>query len=156
MSSKKTPFLIAVGIALVLIILFALPKLTDPNGGLASVWKNAGVDCLSMGHSNVLQHLHPHLRIVVDGLEEALPINVGVLNNCMSEVHTHDTTGTIHVETLVSDKVVYLKDFLTVYGKPIQREGYTILMTVDGQPNLELENLTLKDKQQIVLDYKKI
>lgn len=154
MSSKKTPVLVGLGLAVVLIVLFALPRFTDPKRGLASLWKNAGVECLAMGHSNVSQHFHPHLAIIVDGAQEDIPTNMGVLNNCMAEIHTHDGTGTIHVETLAADKAAYLKDFFTVYGKPIQREGYAVSMTVDGQPNPLLGELVLADKQQIVLEYK--
>ena len=155
MNNKRAPIFAAIGVGVVLIVLFAMPRFMDPKNGLANVWKNAGVECLSMGHSNIAQHFHPHLTITVDGVNEEIPANVGITNNCMAEVHMHDLSGTIHVETIEADKIVHLKNFLTVYGKPINRDGYDVSMTVDGKPNKELDNLVLADKQQIILNYAK-
>ena len=45
---------------------------------------------------------------------------------------------------------------MEVWGQPLQRDGYTLEMTVDGQPNTDFGNLVLKDKQEIVLNYSKI
>lgn len=156
MSNKRTPVIIGVALAVVLLTLFMIPKLTDPTRGFASVWADAGIECLAGGHARAAQHFHPKLAIGVDGLQEAIPANVGLIKTCMAEIHTHDASGTLHVETLAADKIVHLKDFFTVWGKTIQREGYSLLMTVDDKPNFELGELTLKDGQIIVLEYKKL
>ncbi len=154
MNSKRTPIIVGVTLVLVLAALFMIPRLTDPTRGLAALWKAAGVDCLTMGHSRVLQHFHPHLEIIVDGREEPIPANIGVLRDCMSEVHTHDGAGTIHVEAASGDKSFYLKDFFAVYGKELNRTGYLLTATADGQPVSDAANLLLQDKQIIILEYK--
>ena len=154
MSNKRTPVVIGVVLALVLLALFMIPKFTDPTRGFASAWAEAGVGCLAGGHSRTAQHFHPKLAIGVDGLQESIPANVGVLRTCMAEVHTHDASGTLHVEAIAADKITHLKDFFTVWGKTISRDGYSLVMTVDGKPNFELGELILKDGQQIVLEYK--
>ena len=153
MNNKKTPIIIAVAVALLLLGLFMIPKFTNPSRGSVAAWKEAGIECLTGGHQRLAQHFHSKLAIVVDGLQEVIPANVGLVNNCMAEIHTHDTTGALHVEALAANKIRRLKDFFTVWGKSINRDGYGLIMTVNGQPNFELGELILKDAQQIVLEY---
>ena len=154
MKNKRTPIVIGLILALVLVALFVWPKINNPSGDFIAQLNKAGIDCLG-SHSRAGQHFHPHLSLVVDGLEEGIPANVGVVSNCMAELHAHDASGTIHVETIAADRIVYLKDFLTVWGKSIEREGYDLTMTVGGEKNDLLENLMLVDGQRIVLDYTK-
>ena len=139
----------------VLLALFTIPRFTDSNRGLVSAWSSAGIDCLVNGHTRTAQHFHPLLTIVVDGRAESIPASTGVIPSCMAEVHTHDASGTIHVESASGDKKFYLKDFFTIYGRSIDRDGHTVSMKVDGAPSTELGDLLLKDKQNIVLDYTK-
>lgn len=154
MKGNRTSIIIGVAVAVILAVLFAIPKLTDSTRGLARLWKEAGIDCLSGGHSKALQHFHPHLTILVDGAPEHLSVNIGIASNCMAEIHTHDATGTLHVETISAAKIMRLKDFFAVYGKPFERAGYQTLVAVDGQSVSEGEDLILKDKQVIVVEYK--
>ncbi len=155
MKQNRRAFIVGGLIIAILAILFAWPRGNDSDKGFLAQLKSAGIECLS-SHSNVLQHFHPQLSITVDGASELIPANVGIVGNCMSEIHTHDATGIVHVETLSAHKTVYLKDFFIVWGKTIEREGYSVAMMVEGQPSGELGNLLLKDKQQILLEYKKI
>jgi hypothetical protein len=155
MENKRTPIIVSVSLALVLIALFAWPKINNPHRGLVAQFNKAGIECMG-GHARAVQHFHPHLTILVDGQEESIPANLGLIGNCMAEIHTHDATGALHVEAAYSTKTFYLKNFFSVYGKTLEREGYEISMTVDDQSNTELGELVLKDKQQIVLEYKKL
>lgn len=99
------------------------------------------------------QHIHPELKIFVDGKPEVVPANIG-LGLQHRVLHTHDDTGEIHVES--QDKREYtLGDFMSVWGKTIERTGYTVAMTVDGSPSTEFGNLKLKEGQKIVLTYTK-
>lgn len=99
------------------------------------------------------QHIHPVLKITVDGKQETIPANIG-LGACERALHTHDTTGVIHVEAQ-DNRVYILDDFMSVAGKTIERAGYAVTITVDGKPNAEFGKLLLKDKQEIVVEYKK-
>ncbi len=134
--------------------LFYYPRTqTNPQ---TNKWEEAGIDCLTMGHQRLSQHFHPHLTVEVDETGEIIPADIGLLTNCMAEIHTHDSSGTIHVEAASGAKEFRLGQFFAVWGKSIERPGYTLEATVDGQLYTEaVENLILKDKQQIVLKYKK-
>lgn len=52
------------------------------------------------GHEGLVEHFHAHLDVYVDGKKVAVPelvgINVGA--NYLTELHTHDARGVIHVE----------------------------------------------------------
>ena len=90
---------------------------------------------------------------MVDGVDELVPANIGIVRICLAELHTHDASGEIHVESTRAGHEFTFSQFLTVYGKAIERPGYTLQMTVDGVPNTELGALPFKDKQNIVLTY---
>lgn len=152
MSSKRTPIIAGVGILVLLAVLFAWPKMTNPDRKTIARWNAGGLDCLA-GHTTTSQHFHPVLRILVDGVEEVIPANEGLVPSCMSEVHTHDLSGTIHVESADGFQKFYLKDFFLVFSKPFQREGYNLTMKVDDKLNMEFESLMLRDKQKITLEY---
>ncbi len=106
-----------------------------------------GVPCLI----NENFHIHPHLQILVNGGDEPVPGNIGILPGCTREIHTHATDGIIHVEGPV-DRGYTFADFLSVWGKSIFRDGYALKTTVDGQETSALD-FVLKDGQQIVLEY---
>ena len=54
---------------------------------------------LCVSHGGLSLHIHPHLRIIIDGEEQAVPANMGVTPNCLRPMHTHDGTGIIHIES---------------------------------------------------------
>ena len=107
-------------------------------------------------------HIHPHLKIIINGAVQTIPANIGITVDCMHPIHTHDTTGEIHVESPAQRDFI-LDDFFAVWNKPFSSDGifdykvdagHKLTMTVDGQPNNEYENLVLRDGQQIVIEYK--
>jgi hypothetical protein len=155
-SKMKTWSLIG-GILVIVIGLFVWSASNDPNRTTVRAWKNLGVGCLANGHAKVLLHVHPHIAITVDGVNEMVPSNIGVLPTCMAEVHTHDATGTIHVESTSSDGTFTLGQFFAVWGKPIARDGYTTVVTINGDGYMETEAaydaIVLGDKQEIVVTY---
>jgi hypothetical protein len=134
---------------LVLAGLFVLPGLNK--GGNSNISTN--VPCLVPNLPLVI-HIHPELEIEVDGVREAVPKDIGVGGVCERALHTHDSTGQLHVEAqAVRD--YHLQDFFDVWGKTLEREGYGVAMTVDGAPSTEFGQLLLKDKQKIKLSYNK-
>lgn len=109
-------------------------------------------------------HIHPHLAIIINGTSTVIPVNIGIDLQCERVIHTHDDTGTIHIEPNVSSTFT-LGDFFSVWGKPFNRSqildyysdaSHEIVMTVNGKPSEEFENLVLRDKQEIVIEYKKV
>lgn len=133
-------------------ILFAWPAISNPARGKISAWHDEGIDCLP-SHTRAELHIHPTLTITVDGELEVIPSNTGIVRGCMAEVHTHDASGTIHIESALAVKDFTLSQFLFIYEKPFVREGYSMKMMVDGVESNAGEGLVLKDKQQIKLDY---
>lgn len=152
MKKYKTPLIVIV-IVIVLGALLVLPRLLDPNRELIAGWKKADVVCLINGHTNLVQHFHPVLSIVVDAEPEAIPANIGIVPTCMAETHTHDEGGAIHTESFKGEKEFKLSQFFTVWGKPIEREGYDLNATLDGEELTNPGELILKDGQKINLEY---
>jgi hypothetical protein len=61
-------------------------------------------------------HIHQHLDIVVDGNAVAVPAQIGITDaGEFAVIHTHDTTGVIHVESPVQ-KDYTLADLFGVWG----------------------------------------
>ncbi len=116
-------------------------------------------------------HIHPHLSIMIDGQAQVIPANVGIDSFCMRPVHTHDDSGTIHLE-FPQARNVMLGDFFTIWGKRFDRncvldscigspkpgEGgrRTLKLRVNGKDNTEFERYLMHDKDQIeiILDSK--
>lgn len=60
-------------------------------------------------------HIHQHLDIFVHGQSVQVPAEIGIGSNFISEIHTHDSTGIIHVESPVQ-KDYTLGQFMTIWG----------------------------------------
>ncbi|MEK7114923.1 MAG: hypothetical protein AAB847_01000 [Patescibacteria group bacterium] len=147
-----------IGLILILIlgVLLAWPKITNPYNQAIAKWNDLGIECLSNGHQNAGQHIHPHLAIFINGASQIIPAEIGNVRSCMAEVHTHDASGTIHVESYSTNKKFKLQDFFSVWGESIEKPDYKLEMTVDGLLNDQLGNLIMTDKQQIILKYSKL
>ena len=150
---NKVLTLVIVGVTTISLVgLSGLFSLGGPNNSSQDQKqdKRQRVQCLT----SELFHIHPELAISVDGKQEAVPGNIGIIPGCTYELHTHATDGIIHVESAV-DRGYTFADFLSVWGKPLLREGYTLKMTVDGQETAN-PNFVMKDSQKVVLEYTKI
>ena len=147
---KKT-YLYVIILIVVVLGLFYLSWWLDPTNKIKAVWAQNGVECNLMEGEK--EHFHPHLDITVDGEAEIVPANIGITGHCFAEIHTHDDSGIIHIESPYADKVFHLEQFFTVWGKSIERDGYTLTATVDGKPLPDPGKLMLADKQQIVFAY---
>lgn len=104
-------------------------------------------------------HIHPHLSILIDGQQQVIPADIGVGPDGELPIHTHDTSGTIHIES-AEVRDFRLGDFFTVWGQPFDSEevlGYhadanhVITMTVDGRPSMDFGALVLNDGEDIVI-----
>jgi len=68
------------------------------------------------------EHIHTHLSIFLNGVQLAIPTNVGIIylpgtttRDCLYGLHSHDATGTIHIEGNVGD-VLTLGQFFEIWG----------------------------------------
>ncbi len=115
-------------------------------------------------------HIHPHLTLIVDGKQATVPANIGIdpslwqdhsldqygmkmpnmpSMSSMAPLHTHDTSGTIHVESTVQRDYT-LGEFLDIWGMDL--DNYKVSATVDGNPVSDYKDIVFKDGQQIALD----
>jgi hypothetical protein len=76
------------------------PVPTDPVAGA----RTAGLDVRPM--EGTARHFHAHLDIIVNGKPVPVPANLGVDpdQQAMSELHTHDATGVLHIEAPTTNK----------------------------------------------------
>lgn len=108
-------------------------------------------------------HWHPHLTIKINGQEQIIPANVGINPAFHQPIHTHDATGTIHLENNnPTEQNMKLEFFFKVWGKIFNSkcifdyctdEKNNVKMSVNGKPNSGFENYFMKDNDKIVIEY---
>lgn len=164
----KNPGLYIIGgffilIIVVVVIAFALSGNTNSNNPpqIDSTKSNRDVALSCTLDMYTQFHIHPHLQIIINGQNQVIPANVGIVGNCLHPIHTHDDTGIIHVESPVKRDFT-LADFFAVWNKSFNKDQildykadnqHTIKETVDGKEVQDYENTVLQDKQQIVISY---
>ena len=118
-------------------------------------FRDTKIACLVNGHQNLAFHVHPKMKITVDGANEVIPANVGIIDTCMSEVHTHDDTGEIHVESFSADRLAQLNlaSLYEVWGINSEREGYNLEIYLDGQLKNSVTDVPIIDHSQIEMRY---
>jgi hypothetical protein len=122
-----------------------------------------GVQRGVMPGAKMLLHMHPALNVTVDGSPVIIPKNVGIDESLwkdhsidkygmqgMSPLHTHDTSGTIHVESN-TNRAYTLGQFLDIWGG-LNLNGKTVKATINGKPVNDYRNSILEDGEQISLD----
>lgn len=111
-------------------------------------WPGTSIACLSNGHQNLVFHIHSHLTIIKNDQILDIPANIGIKPDCMAEVHTHDATGEIHMESTTNQEFS-LGQFFAVWGEDFDWSKSEMLLIVNGQENLDDENYLMKDKDII-------
>lgn len=104
-------------------------------------------------------HMHYDLKIIAEGQEKIIPANIGLTQNCMRAIHTHDEGGTVHIES-PEKRDFALSDFFAVWGEIFSKDeilGYKtdldrkIKMTVNGKESSDYENFVPQDDDKIVI-----
>ena len=105
-------------------------------------------------------HIHPHLDIVYQGQPVEVPAEIGIDASMYAThkfdpyigdmgaapIHTHDTSGTLHVESSVTARW-NLGNFLDIWG--LHLKGHSVMVVADGTPVKRYRSLKLADGQQI-------
>jgi hypothetical protein len=72
------------------------------------------------------RHDHAHLTILIRGQIKTVPAFVGITATSICWLHTHDTSGIIHIEA-GDNRAFTLADFFAVWGQPLSQG------TIDGE-----------------------
>lgn len=108
-------------------------------------------------------HWHPELTIAIKGQKQEILANLG-LGAVHQPVHTHDSTGVLHLEIQgpVRKDDTKLGRFFKIWGKEFNSncifdscngaEG-KVTMKVNGSENTEFDNYEMKDKDKIEIQY---
>jgi hypothetical protein len=140
----------------------SFPDLGDAiNPHLGSVDLGPSVDAILytpmvIGDS-LATHFHPHLTIMIGKKQQTIPTGIGILGaKGVLPIHTHDSSGILHVETIVPNMTFRLQDFFAIWGQdftPTDILGHhadahhKIVMTVNGVQSKAFGNLVLSPDQ---------
>jgi hypothetical protein len=108
-------------------------------------------------------HVHPVLELFVNGKPVTVPANIGIDPRVdgmqMAGLHTHDASGTIHVEGVAGAR---LGQFFAIWGVPFSARqlgpyragaGKSVRMWVEGKRSNAFGELKLADGQRIVVSF---
>ena len=128
---------------------------------LAARLANIGVPFSNM--EGTALHFHPHLVVLVAGRQVEVPANIGIsaVEQKMAALHTHDASGTVHVESpQVRDYT--LGQLFDVWGVRFTQRclggycagnGDQLRVFADGAAVTSPRALKLRDGQQILVAY---
>ena len=79
-----------------------------------------------LAHETLALHVHPYLRIMIEGKPVEIPSAIGIRNpqvdhglavggSCFEPLHTHDNSGIIHIEGPDPNRRYTLGDFFAVW-----------------------------------------
>ena len=128
-----------VALAVVGLIIFAVIQSQAPaNAAYPPIDK---VSCLSTEQSGT--HIHAHVSIYMNGTSTPIPANVGIApdSSCLYWLHTHDSTGVIHIEAPSGSSSTF-GNFLDIWEQKFQQVGYPSQLStstgwqvyLDGKP----------------------
>ena len=157
LTRSKKPKLIAICVVIVIaagIAVFMTHQ--QPKTIAGNAYTNPPMDSMGM------MHFHPHLTLIIDTKPATVPANIGIDSQLfqdhsfdsngmtgMAPLHTHDTSGTIHVESY-KIRDYYLGQLLVIWG--LDLSGYKqVTMTVNGQPFPDYQNYVFKDGDKVIL-----
>lgn len=113
--------------------------------------------------ADMVFHIHLNLTLIVDGSPSSVPENIGIdaplwkdhsLDKFgmpgMAPIHTHDSSGTIHVESNANRNYTF-DEFLKIWGTDLNNKATQV--TLNGKPTSDL-NFVLKDGDDISMAIK--
>ena len=174
MQEKGLPWSYIIPVVVIIIVVGALlvysTTIKTPSAVMSGPYGPYPFQCLSA--EGTVMHIHPYLRIIINGQNITIPADIGINgNSCLEPVHTHDTSGIIHIESPDSTTQYTLGEFFQIWNSSkgsivINGTSYPIVFNatdilgfkadathkvvilVDGNPSTEYSSLILNQ-----LDY---
>ena len=116
-------------------------------------------------HSGALSHEHATLRILINGTQVPIEANIGVNDGQLRGlrgIHTHDDTGTLHIET-PTPMDAPLGAFFRIWGRTfnsgqifsnVANTNKEVVMLVNGVLNFEFETYNIQEGDVIEIRYR--
>jgi len=113
------------------------------------------------GHQNLALHVHPFLDIFINERQVSIPANIGVGDTFMRPIHSHDSTGRLHVES-TCPRVFRTEEFFEIWGEEFTRdcilgycenETHELLYFINGAQSNEYELATFADGDRHVIRF---
>lgn len=147
------------GIFIVILVLvgFGLFSLIKSSGSVEDIPANK-INIVS--HANLALHIHSNLKININGQEQLIPQKIGISQGVMRPLHTHDSSGEIHIEGPFKRDFT-LGEFFLIWGETFNStcifdncvdEGI-LKMYVNGNENNEFNEHVLKDGENILIEF---
>lgn len=105
----------------------------------------------ALGFEGTALHIHEHLDVFADGKRVVVPAGIGIdpAGRFISPLHTHDTSGVVHVES-PTVRPFTVGEFFGVWGVPLRRAR----VFVDGRPvSGDPSRLILRPHQEIAVAF---
>jgi hypothetical protein len=125
--------------------------ITPTSAELAANTKAAHVPLLTA--EGVATHTHTTLEIDVNGKNKEVPAGIGIdaAGGHIAALHTHDSSGLVHLESAKENDSYRLEQFLTVWGMPKDATGRCAFFGAKTPCTL---TVTSKDSGAVGLDVK--
>jgi hypothetical protein len=128
------------------------------NNGVARLPDNVSVVHLdTLTAEGTVLHIHAHLDVYVNGNHVAVPADIGIDDNTfLTELHTHDASGVIHIESPTQRQFVLGQFFgewaVRLSASCLGRYCGDLHWWVDGTPQTgNPADLVLRAHQEIVI-----
>jgi hypothetical protein len=121
------------------------------------------IDNITCDASNPAYHVHAHLTLYINGAQVQIPQGIGLPTDqsCIYWLHTHDTSGVIHIEAPRQQNYL-LGTFIDLWAHQFPQLQYPVQLSqtegwtawVNGKPyNGDFRNISLTAHTLITLAY---
>ena len=155
--AKGKIILVIIGIAIIISIYWAISSYIAES----NYCKKTPAKEINIGsHANLALHIHADLKIMIDGKELPIPANIRIMPGVMRPIHTHDSSGEIHIEGPCERKF-RLGEFFNIWGRGFSREcifdycieNGTLKVKINGAEDNNFENYIIREKDNILIEY---
>jgi hypothetical protein len=135
-----------------------------PQNGAELRTRLSALQLPALKREGLRRHIHQHLDVFVEGKRVTVPAGIGIDPNLrfISPVHTHDTSGVIHIESPTIRRYT-LGEFFAVWGVRFRGgclagycggNGRTLRVYVNGRPVVgDPASFPLAAHQEIVVAF---